>query len=694
MGLSGTAVHAIWVVAILVGGGALGTTLLREAEETRVAGGLQFSREMDRIVSGIEVLDARIAFGDGTVEVELRNTGRTVLDASGFTVLFDGVFVTVSATEVDGVAGTDVWPPGSFANLTVTSPWEPHRLVVGGGAAAVWKNIEPSYFVTIVLDPDPAAVEFLATEQFTASGTDQYGEPYATTGDVVWATDVPGSTIDEDGLFTAGTTVGSGSVTATQNGVPGTAVVSVFRDPPVLTAMTLAPSSASVEFLDAQTFAAACTDQYALAMDCPTLDWSTTVAGSAVDAAGMFTAGTTVASGQVVAAAGAVSASSDVDVYRNAAVLTTIAVAPSTASVEFLETQAFAATCFDQYALAMGCPALTWTTTVSGSTVSGAGLFTAGTTVASGEVRAANGAVLGAASVDVYRDAAVLTSISLAPSSPSVEFLATRQFTPTCYDQYALTMTCPTLDWSQTVGGSSVSSSGLFTAGTTAASGSVTAENGGVSGSTGVTVYRNAAVLTTISLSPSSASVQATRTQQFTAACRDQYALTMTCPALTWSTTVSGGSVSGTGLFTAGTTLSTGSVVRAQSGSVSGTATTDVVPLQVYVAHIKMYKAGAETYTFKDTDTSTSEARIVAVADGANVPNVVVTLVTKNPSGTTVDTDTPTTTSAGLAQGSYRAGNGAPLGAYTLEVTNVAAGWITYRADLNTETVQPYAMTA
>lgn len=695
MGLSTTAVHAIWVVAILVGGGALGTTLLREAEETRQADEELLERGNARIAVGLELLDADLELADGEVRLAVRNTGRTSLDPEEVVVLFDGVFVPLASWEVDGVAGTQVFAPGSFANLTITAPWEPHRAALGGAGSVFWENPEPSRFVELTVSPDPVSVEFLDTAQFSASGTDQYGEPYVTQGDVTWTTDIAGSAIDADGLFTAGTTEGTGNVEATQGAVEGFAVVTVYRNPPVLTTMALSPSSASVEFLATQAFTATCYDQYVLAMACPALDWSTTVAGSAVDASGLFTAGTTVASGQVEAASGGVSATADVDVFRNAAVLTTIALSPSSASVEFLDTETFTAACADQYALAMACPALTWSTTVSGSSVSAAGVFTAGTTVASGVVEAANGGVVGSAAVDVFRNAAVLTSITVSPASASVEFLDTEPFTATCADQYALAMTCPTLTWTTTVSGSSVSSEGLFTAGTTVASGVVQAENGAVSDTSAVDVFRNAAVLTTVTLSPSSASVQATKTSQFTAACADQYALTMTCPTLTWTTTSSGSSVSSSGLFTAGTTLSTGATVRAQSGSVFGTSTVDVVALEVKVTWIKMFLSSTEQYSFRDTETAVKRAKVVAVLDGADVPNVSVTLVSKDPSSTTVDTDVATTSSVGEASGSYRPGQGAPLGTYSTEVTSVSAAWISWSTGVppNDEIAQAYTVT-
>jgi len=82
--------------------------------------------------------------------------------------------------------------------------------------------------------------------------------------------------------------------------------------------------------------------------------------------------------------------------------------------------------------------------------------------------------------------------------------------------------------------------------------------------------------LTSIVVAPTSATVATSATQQFTATARDQFAANLTSqPTFTW--TVSGvGTVSASGLFTAGTAAGGPYTIAAQSGSVSGTASVTV----------------------------------------------------------------------------------------------------------------------
>ena len=87
-------------------------------------------------------------------------------------------------------------------------------------------------------------------------------------------------------------------------------------------------------------------------------------------------------------------------------------------------------------------------------------------------------------------------------------------------------------------------------------------------------------VLTTISVSPGSASVQTGGTKQFTATGLDQFGSPMSPqPSFTWSVT-GVGSVDSTGLFSAGSTAGS-STVKAASGSVSGTASVTVTAAPV-----------------------------------------------------------------------------------------------------------------
>jgi hypothetical protein len=102
-------------------------------------------------------------------------------------------------------------------------------------------------------------------------------------------------------------------------------------------------------------------------------------------------------------------------------------------------------------------------------------------------------------------------------------------------------------------------------------------DQAGLTATSTVSVVVNA-TLTSIVVSPSSASINTSATQQFTATARDQFATNLaTQPTFTW--TVSGGGSISSGLFTAGTTAGGPYTVTAKSGSVSGTASVTVTQL-------------------------------------------------------------------------------------------------------------------
>ena len=196
----------------------------------------------------------------------------------------------------------------------------------------------------------------------------------------------------------------------------------------------------------------------------------------------------------------------------------------------------------------------------------------------------------------------VLTTITVSPASASVQTGGTKQFSATGKDQFGQPMSPqPTFTWSVS-GGGTISSSGLFTAGATAGGPfTVTAASGSVSGTASVTVTAPP-VLTTITVSPASTSVQTGGTKQFSATGKDQFGQPMSPqPTFTWSVS-GGGTISSSGLFTAGATTGTFTVTAA-SGGVSGTASvtvTSVPPdfsLSVSPAAQSIRRGGTATYT-------------------------------------------------------------------------------------------------
>src|SRR5439155_6774449 len=80
--------------------------------------------------------------------------------------------------------------------------------------------------------------------------------------------------------------------------------------------------------------------------------------------------------------------------------------------------------------------------------------------------------------------------------------------------------------------------------------------------------------IASISVLPASSTVTTNGTQQFTATSKDQFGVVFQ-PSLTWSAS-GGGTMSSSGLFTAGAAIGGLFTVTASSGGVSGNATVNV----------------------------------------------------------------------------------------------------------------------
>jgi len=167
-------------------------------------------------------------------------------------------------------------------------------------------------------------------------------------------------------------------------------------------------------------------------------------------------------------------------------------------------------------------------------------------------------------------------------------------------------------------------------------------------------------VLTTITVSPASASVQTGKTEQFGATGYDQFGSPMSSqPPFTWS--VSGGGTIGStsGLFTA-STASGPFTVTAASGSVSGTASVTVTAtpadfsLSVSPASVSVRRGSTATYTVTITPSDGSSGSVTLSLSG-------------QPSGSTF-TFNPTATTSTSTLIVRTLGSG-PRGTFTLTVT-------------------------
>ncbi len=178
--------------------------------------------------------------------------------------------------------------------------------------------------------------------------------------------------------------------------------------------------------------------------------------------------------------------------------------------------------------------------------------------------------------------APTFTTVAVTPASATLAVNGTKQFSATALDQNGnLLSTQPTITWSVT-GGGSINAAGLYTAGSSPGSSTVTASatvSGATnSGTAGVSVA--IPVFTSIVVTPPVASVARNGAQQFTAVAMDQIGNPLSSqPTFIWA--VNGvGSISPTGLHSVGSSPGSSTVIATASMSgatLSGTAGDTVI---------------------------------------------------------------------------------------------------------------------
>ena len=244
----------------------------------------------------------------------------------------------------------------------------------------------------------------------------------------------------------------------------------------------------------------------------------------------------------------------------------------------------------------------------------------------------------------------VLTTITVSPASASVQVGATKQFSATAKDQFGQTMSGQTFTWSAS-GGGTIGSTGLFSATTAGGPFTVTAASGSVVSNAASVTVTAVPVLTSITVSPATASVQVGATQQFTATGKDQFGQPMSPqPSFTWSAT-GGGTISGTGLFSATSAGGPFTVTAASGGVVSNNASVTVtsVPanfsLSVSPATQSIRRGNTATYTVTIVPTNGFNGSVTLSLSGQPAGSTVT--FTPNPAtGTaTLTIQTRTTTS-------------------------------------------------
>ena len=325
--------------------------------------------------------------------------------------------------------------------------------------------------VSVLVAPETTTVSTGASNRFSATSTLSDGSTVSTS--LSWT--ATGGTIDQTGLYIAGKNAGKYHViAAATNGMADTAAVTVATNAPTAVQVTLSPAT--------ETLVVGTTAQFTLtgkASDGSTVGASPVFAatGGTITSAGLYTAGQAAGTYRVIATdqGSGLADTAAITVIPQAIIVTGVSLSPVTVTLASGKTQQFASTATMSDGSTSNVAAK-WT--AAGGTISSTGLFTAGTTAGSYRVIAVDTAIglADTAAVTITTPAPTLQAVVLTPTTVSLASGATQQFTAS--GKMSDGSSAP-VAVSFAAGGGTISSTGLYNAGSTAGTYRVVATQSG-----------------------------------------------------------------------------------------------------------------------------------------------------------------------------------------------------------------------
>lgn len=380
--------------------------------------------------------------------------------------------------------------------------------VTGSASITVGQPVLKSLTVT-----GSSSVALGATEQLAAQGLYSDQSTQTLTSQVSWQTsDNTVATIAASGLLSTAK-VGSVTVTATMGSVSGNMAVTVSV--PAIATIRITPSSFSVAAGQTKQLSASAVYSDGSVQDVTAqAAWgSSATSVMRVTAAGLAT-GVSQGSATLSATVGSITGTANGSV--SAAVLNSITVTPSSASVAMGQTQAFTANgIFSDGSSTDITNSVTWTSNATNiASVDATGLAT-GLASGSASITASSPTASGSATLTVT--AAKLTSIDISPDGDSIPVGGQDQLQLTGTFSDGTTQTITNATWSSSDSTlASVDNTGLVT-GVASSSGNavtITAQAGGFTNTT--TIYVTSAVAESISITPATASIASGTSMQYT----------------------------------------------------------------------------------------------------------------------------------------------------------------------------------
>ncbi|MDP3234991.1 MAG: hypothetical protein Q8N26_19570, partial [Myxococcales bacterium] len=540
--------------------------------------------------------------------------------AAGGTIAFGATALDVNNNPV---ATTFTWTASAAAGAitatgTLTASCTP-GMVLNGVSATAPNGVVGRTNVTITLGaanniavtPAAPTVRSQGTQQFTAAVRDSCNNPLPGAM-ITWSATPQAGTINTTGLFTAGCTRGpySNAVTATSGAITGRTDVTVGAGD--IAAVSVAPANPSVVAGMTQLFVATAADGCGNTVMGAPITWTTTAPGSSISAAGIFTAGQsngTFANSVTAATPGAtaaVSSSTGVTITGGSGgAVATITIAPTNASIAVSGTQQFAATALNSMGQVVPGAPITWSVVNGGGSINPTGLFTAGNVAGAfaNTVRASSGTANATVSVTVTPGP--IATIAVTPSMATLAPGGMTTFTAQARDAFSNSVTTA-FTWSANAAAGTITQGGVFTASNTIGTynTAVIATSGATSGN--ATIVIQAGALSSLTISPLLAMVQAGGTAGFTVTGRDSMG-SIVAVSPTWSVVSGGGTISAGGIFTAGTMAGTfANTVRAEASGLTAFASVQVSPGPVLAVNVTPNNAMVATGA---TQQFTAEAR-------------------------------------------------------------------------------------
>ncbi|MEO7965337.1 MAG: Ig-like domain-containing protein [Gemmatimonadaceae bacterium] len=530
-----------------------------------------------------------------------------------------------------------------------------------GARATTSVSVVAASVAKVAVSPSTGSLLQGATAQLTATITDSRGLPMA--GKVAtWTSSNPTvASVSSAGLVRA-VAPGSATITATSDGVSGTATFAISLVP--VASVTLSPATGAVFTGRTLQLTVAIEDANGNALSTVgrTVVWtSSDPAVASVGSTGVVT-GTAPGSATITATVQGKSGTSSLTVTN--VPVSAVTVAPTSAQLAVGGSMQLTATAKDASGAVITGRPVTWSSSdATIATVSATGLVSA---LAAGPVQltASIGGVAGSASLTVT--VAPVASVSVTPPTSSLAVGATAQLSAAALDAAGNTLAGRPATWASSSSSvATVDANGLVTA-VAVGSATITATVSGVQGTATVSV--SAVPVASVAVSPASPSVNVGATVQLSATAKDAAGNTLTGRPETWaSDNTAIATVSASGLVTG---VAVGAAtITATVGGISATASVAVT--SVPVASISVTPATATvaegatttlTATSKDAQGNALPGRAVTWSSSAP------TIATVSPNGvvTAVAVGTATITATGSAPSG---GGSAPAGSSDITVT-------------------------